>query len=241
VRALWPSASVRARARPRRGGPDRVARSRVRGGPAVTAGTRVAPGSPPCSAASAGAREEQEGHAADTGLPAGRRRAGRRGCRTRSACRLQRHAPEDLLDVVLRQRVLDLVVGADGDAAGEDEHVDAGQRLLDRATGGLGRVGGDRVLADLGTRGDRQRGEQSPRWSCGSGRVRAARRAVQLVARRQDGDARPAGAAHRGAAGHHGDAERRRRQARARGMTAAPARTSSPGWRTCSPALVAPA
>ena len=60
--------------------------------------------------------------------------------------RLDAHAPEDLLDAARLERGLDVVVRADRDAAGDDEHV-ARQAGLDGGAGGL-EVVADHAVVD---------------------------------------------------------------------------------------------
>ena len=57
-------------------------------------------------------------------------------------------APEHLLDAAGLERRLDVVVRADGHAAGDDQHV-AGQAGLDRGAGGLEVVADDAVVDDV--------------------------------------------------------------------------------------------
>ena len=171
----------------------------------------------PCSRAERGAGEEHEGDH-------GRHRVARQpedervvaGAEPRRAAGAQRDAPEDLVDAERLQRRLDVVVGTDRDAAGEDEHVGLLERRGDRLAGlrlGVGHHAGAQHLR-AGLR--RQRGE---RRGVGVVQLAGAERLAgrdELVAGGQHDETRPARARDDSASGHHGDPDLGRAHPRAR-------------------------
>ena len=112
--------------------------------------------------------------------------AGCRGARTQrvaAAAEPQRlagldlHAPEDLLDAGGLERGLDVVVRADRDAAGDDQHV-ALQAALDRGQRRVAVVGDHALVGHVGAGAARRAARPSARWTRGCGPARAARRAA---------------------------------------------------------------
>ena len=132
----------------------------------------------PCIAPSAGRANRENVTTAETGIAgqAEHERAGR-ASRTTSACRAAATTPQNFsCHAEARERRLDVVVGTDRDAAGDDHHVGAlerrGQRRLGRRRGHRGSRSDGR---GVGAAVPGQRGRASARWSCGSPRGRAAR------------------------------------------------------------------
>ena len=227
-------ASVRRRGA--RAGPGPPARGSGCAAPATPSTARrrgSALGSAPCSAASAGRDEQRE---RDDRRDRVARAARTRACSSRVAepgrlAGLQRDAPEPLLDPERRERRLDVVVGADRDPAGDDDHVGAARAPLrapprSRARSSGSALGGDATRAAA----RRERGEHRRVGVVDLARAERLAGRPQLVAgaehRRPAAAGRrvtsPTPARDRGA--ELGDAEARSR-ARAR---SSPARMSSP-------------
>ena len=216
-----PGPPRRARGRGRRLA-QRHARVRAGGGGALERGQR-------------GAGEEDEGHEGRYGVAgqADHQRVVARAEPGRLA-RPQRDAPEDLVTPSCLQRRLDVVVGADGDAAADEQEVGAFERLAQRGRGApRGRRRPRRLADDLGARFAGEGGEGERVGVVDLAGAAAARRAatssspVATIATRgrraTRSVARPAPAATPSAAGVI-------RVPRA--STTAPARRSSPARRT---------
>ena len=115
--------------------------------------------------------------------------------------RLQRDPPEDLFDAEARERRLDVVVGADRDAAGDDHHVgglERGPEALLRGGGVVGEAVGRRAYAALVL------GERDQHRSVGVvdlARAERLARGLELIARGQHLDPGPAGDGQLGDAG----------------------------------------
>ncbi len=175
-------------------------------------------GSAPCSARSAGRAKSTKVTSAETGLP-GRPKTSvpprARRAEPRRLARAQRDAPEALLHARRAERRLDVVVRADGDAAGEQHDVRRLQRPGDRRPGRRAIVGDvldeDDVGALLGGQGREDGGVRVVDLA----RSQRQARRDELVAGAQDGDAGAAGDAQLHGTGVGGDAERRRREDRA--------------------------
>ena len=119
---------------------------------------------------------------ATAGCPAARRPACAAAAEPQRLAGLDAHAPEDLLDAAGLERGLDVVVRADGHAAGHDQDVGL-QPGLDRRAGRLEVVGDRRVLIDVGARGRARARSPPASWTRRSCPARAARPAAATRSR----------------------------------------------------------
>ena len=178
ARSASPRARRRRRARARRSGTcAAVGRP---GGAARRAGTVAAPApASPCRRRSAGSTKSRKQTTTESGLPGSPNTSVRAAAaEPQRLAGLDPHAPEHLLDAAGLERGLDVVVRADRDAAGDDQHVarQAAPRPRRGSPRGRRRSTPWSTTSRAGALGEQR--APSARWTRGSGPARAARRAA---------------------------------------------------------------